>query len=306
MKVLVFGGAGFLGSYVVDELVNRGHEVSVFDLRESRYVNGNATMIVGNILDEKAVRKAVEGQDVVYNFAGLADLNDSIDKPVETVHLNVIGNLNILEACRLAGVKRFVYASSLYVFSHKGAFYGASKKSSELVVEQYGEQYDLDYTIIRYGSVYGERGDANNRIYRILRQALTDGKITFAGDGSEEREYIHGRDAGKLSADVLESDKYLKQNVILTGIERFKYTDLLSFIKEMMNDEIEIEMLNQDYKGHYVLTPYSFSPSIGVKLVNNPSIDFGQGLLECINQVFNELQDEGIIDGAPVPAEYSE
>jgi len=306
MKVLVFGGAGFLGSYVVDELVNRGYEVAVFDLLDSLYANGDARTIVGSILDEDSVRAAVAGQDAVYNFAGLADLNDSIDKPVETVQLNVMGNLNILEACRHEKVNRFIYASSLYVFSHKGAFYGASKKSSELIVEQYGQQYDLGYTVIRYGSVYGERGDANNRIYRILRQALTEGRITFPGDGSEEREYIHGRDAAKLSTDVLESDKYLKQNVILTGIERFKYTDLLSFIKEMMNDEIDIEMLGQDYKGHYVLTPYSFTPSIGVKLVNNPSIDFGQGLLECINQVFNELQEEGVLDGTPVPAEYSE
>jgi UDP-glucose 4-epimerase len=306
MKVLVFGGAGFLGSYVVDELVNRGYEVAVFDLLDSLYANGDARTIVGSILDEDSVRAAVAGQDAVYNFAGLADLNDSIDKPVETVQLNVMGNLNILEACRHEKVNRFIYASSLYVFSHKGAFYGASKKSSELIVEQYGQQYDLGYTVIRYGSVYGERGDANNRIYRILRQALTEGKITFPGDGSEEREYIHGRDAAKLSTDVLESDKYLKQNVILTGIERFKYTDLLSFIKEMMNDEIDIEMLGRDYKGHYVLTPYSFTPSIGVKLVNNPSIDFGQGLLECINQVFNELQEEGVLDGTPVPAEYSE
>ncbi len=306
MKVLVLGGAGFLGSYVVDELISRGHKVSVFDLRPSPYVNGSATMVVGDIMNEAAVEAAVTGQDAVYNFAGLADLNDSIDKPVETVTLNVMGNLNVLEACRKAGVTRFLYASSIYVFSQKGAFYGVSKKSSELMVEQYGEQYDLDYTIIRYGSVYGERGDSNNRIYRIIRQALTEKKITFPGDGSEEREYIHGRDAGKLSVQVLEDEAYLRQNVILTGVERFKYTDLLSLVREMMNNDVEIEMLDQDYKGHYVLTPYSFSPTIGVKLVNNPGIDFGQGLLECLNSVYHELQEEGVVDAAPVPDRFSE
>ncbi|MBT4589811.1 MAG: NAD(P)-dependent oxidoreductase [Rhodospirillaceae bacterium] len=255
MKVLVFGGAGFLGSYVVDELITRGHDVSIFDIKPSPYVNGKATMIVGDIMDADAVRAAIQGQDAVYNFAGLADLNDSIDKPVETVTLNVIGNLNILDAARHAGVKRYMYASSVYVFSQKGAFYGASKKSSELIVEQYGEQYDIDYTIVRYGSVYGERADANNRIYRIIREALTAKKISFQGDGSEEREYVHGRDAAKLSVDVLEDDKYRNQNVILTGIERFQYSELLSFVKEMLNDEVSIEMLDQDYKGHYVLTP---------------------------------------------------
>ncbi|NQV56702.1 MAG: NAD(P)-dependent oxidoreductase, partial [Rhodospirillales bacterium] len=248
---------------------------------------------------------AVTGQDIVYNFAGLADLNDSIDRPVETVQLNVLGNLNILEACRANKIQRFVYASSVYVFSHKGAFYGASKKSSELIIEQYGNQYDLDYTIIRYGSVYGERADTNNRIYRVIRQALTEGKITFLGDGSEEREYIHGRDAGKLSVDILDQ-AYRNQHVILTGIERHRYSDLLEMVREMMNNEINIEMLDQDYKGHYVMTPYSFSPTVGVKLVNNPSIDFGQGMLECIENVFHELQEEGLINGSAVPPLYSE
>jgi UDP-glucose 4-epimerase len=257
-------------------------------------------------MDVEAVKAAIKGHDAVYNFAGLADLNDSIDKPVETVTLNVIGNLNILEAARLAGVKRYLYASSVYVFSQKGAFYGASKKSSELIVEQYGEQYDIDYTIVRYGSVYGERANSNNRIYRILREALTEHKITFKGNGLEEREYVHGRDAGKLSVDVLEDNKYCNQNVILTGIERFRYSDLLGFVKEMLNNEVSVEMLDQDYEGHYTLTPYSFSPSIGVKLVNNPSVDFGQGLLQCINHVFNELQEEGLVDAMPVPPEYSE
>ena len=306
MKVLVAGGAGFLGSYVVDQLVERGPEVTIFDIISPRMKPEHARFVRGNILDVAAIGAAVDHNEVVYNFAGLADLNDSIDKPVETVSLNVIGNLNMLEAARQRGVKRFVYASSVYVFSHKGAFYGASKKASELLVEQYGEQYGLDYTIIRYGSVYGERADANNRIYRILRQALLEKKISFPGDGLEEREYIHGRDAAKLSVDVLEGDRYRNQNVILTGTERFKYAELLNFIREMLDDDVAIEMLGNEYRGHYVLTPYSFSPRVGLKLVNNPSIDFGQGLLDCINHLYEELQEEGLIDTAPVPKAYSE
>jgi UDP-glucose 4-epimerase len=306
VKVLVFGGAGFLGSYVVDELVNRGHDVTIFDLVKSPYVGKRVPTVIGDIMDVGAVRSAVTGHQIVYNFAGLADLNDSVDKPVETVALNVIGNLNILDASRQVDIDHFVYASSVYVFSHRGAFYGASKKSSELIVEQYGEQYNMDYTIVRYGSVYGERADSKNRIYRILREALLDKKITLQGDGSEEREYVHGRDAAKLSVDVIEDEKYRKQNVMLTGIERFRYSDLLSYVKEMLNNEVEIEILKEVYRGHYVLSPYSFSPTIGVKLVNNPSIDFGQGMLECVNHIFQELQEQGLIEGNSVPPEYSE
>jgi UDP-glucose 4-epimerase len=306
VKVLVFGGAGFLGSYVVDELVNRGHDVTIFDLVKSPYVGKRVPTVIGDIMDVGAVRSAVTGHQIVYNFAGLADLNDSVDKPVETVALNVIGNLNILDASRQVDIDHFVYASSVYVFSHRGAFYGASKKSSELIVEQYGEQYNMDYTIVRYGSVYGERADSKNRIYRILREALLDKKITLQGDGSEEREYVHGRDAAKLSVDVIEDEKYRKQNVMLTGIERFRYSDLLSYVKEMLNNEVEIEILKEVYRGHYVLSPYSFSPTIGVKLVNNPSIDFGQGMLECVDHIFRELQEQGLIEGNSVPLEYSE
>ena len=306
MNVLVFGGAGFLGSYVVDELLSRGHDVTIFDLVKSPYVGDRVPNIIGDIMDVEAVRAAVIDHQIVYNFAGLSDLNDSVDNPVETVTLNIIGNLNILDASRRAGVDHFVYASSVYVFSHRGAFYGASKKSSELIVEQYGEQYNMGYTIVRYGSVYGERADSKNRIYRILREALLHKKITLQGDGSEEREYVHGRDAGKLSVDVIEDEKYRKQNVMLTGIERLRYSDLLSYVKEMLNNDVEIKMLKEPYRGHYILSPYSFSPTIGVKLVNNPSIDFGQGMLECVNHIFQELQDQGLVEGDSIPLEYSE
>ena len=201
-----------------------------------------------------------------------------------------MGNLNILEACRKHGIGRFVYPSTVYVFSRKGAFYGASKKSSELIIEQYAEHYDLPYTIVRYGSVYGERGDETNRIYRIIRQALTEQRVTFMGDGTEEREYIHGRDAAQLSVDILD-EKYAGQNVTLSGMERFSYGELLGILNEMMDGKIEIEMRDEEYSGHYVLTPYSFAPTVGVKLVNNPGVEFGQGLLECIEHVYGELQE---------------
>lgn len=295
MKILVAGGSGFLGSYVVDELVGRGHDVTIFDLRESPFKNPKASLILGDVMDKRSVQNAISGHDVVYNFAGLADLNDSIDKPVETVTLNVMGNLNLLEGCRIHGISRFVYASTVYVFSRKGAFYGASKKSSELIIEQYAENYQLPYTIIRYGSVYGERGDSTNRIYRIIREALTQKSITFQGDGTEEREYIHGRDAAVLSVDVLD-EKFRDQNVTLSGLERLSYKELLGILNEMMNGEVDIRMRSEEYQGHYVLTPYSFAPTVGVKLVNNPSIEFGQGLLECIEHVYNELQEEGELE----------
>lgn len=288
MKVLVFGGSGFLGSYVVDELVRNGHHVTVFDLKVGQYENKNARHITGDILNYEAVLQASELIDVVYNFAGLADLNESIKQPKKTIDLNIMGNINILESCIANKVRKFIYASSAYVFSQKGGFYGISKKSSEMILEEYFRQYGLEYVVIRYGSVYGERADASNRIYRLLHEALTTNKIIFPGDGKEEREYVHARDAAKLSVDIL-SDKYSGERVILTGIEKMSYTGLLDFIKEIMGGKITTEYLHNNYKGHYALTPYSFSPTTGVKLVNNPSVDFGQGILECLEKIYHDI-----------------
>jgi len=284
MKVVVFGGSGFLGSYVVDALLQHGHQVVVFDRTPSPWLKDRGTMILGDIMDAQAVGRALEGAEAVYHFAGMADLNSSLDAPEKTLSLNIMGTVTILEEARKLPLKRFVYASSAYVFSTKGAFYGTSKKCAELIIEQYGEQYSLPYSIIRYGSVYGERADASNRLHSFLKEALTKGSITFPGDGSEEREYIHGRDAGKLSVDILDP-AYINQNILLTGHERFKYSYLLNMINEMLGGSIEIKFMNKEYKGHYTTTQYSFTPRTGVKLINNPCVDFGQGLLECMENI---------------------
>src|SRR5687767_4252073 len=109
-KTVVFGGSGFLGSHVVDALLGEGHDVLVFDQTPSPYVDP-ARMIVNDILCEPEVQRAVEGADAVYNFAGLADIDSASDRPLDTVRSNILGNCIILDACRQAGVKRFVFAS---------------------------------------------------------------------------------------------------------------------------------------------------------------------------------------------------
>jgi len=287
MNILVTGGSGFLGGYVVDELVRRGHRVCILDRQPSPWRNDVET-IIADVADTAAVDRAVAGSEAVFHFAGQADLNESIRDPRQTMTQNVIGTLNVAEAAVRHGVRRFVLASSAYVFSHKGGFYGVSKKSCELMIEEYSKQFDLKHTIIRYGSVYGERANASNRIYRLLRQALADGRIDFAGDGSEAREYIHGRDAARLSADILD-ERYANTHVILTGVERLSYRDLLLYVREIMNDRIELHFGDAEYHGHYVRTPYSFSPTAGVKLVANPCVDFGQGILECLEAIHHSL-----------------
>ncbi|MFV0563072.1 NAD-dependent epimerase/dehydratase family protein [Malaciobacter mytili] len=288
MKAIVFGGSGFLGSHVADELSNNNFEVIIADIKESLYISKKQIFKYVDILDLNSVIQAVAGCDIVYNFAGLADINIAISEPLKTVKLNILGNTNILEACRLSNIKRYIYASSAYIFSQKGSFYGISKQASEKMIEEYNEQFNLEYTIIRYGSVYGPRADKQNRIYCLIKEALESNTITYKGTGNEVREYIHVKDAAKLSVEIL-NESYKNEHIILTGIEKHTYKELLNIIKEIINDDIVITYSNENYKGHYEFSPYSlYHPKVGKKIVNNPYIDFGQGLLEIMIDIQNK------------------
>ena len=287
----MFGGSGFLGSHVVDALVEAGHKVGVYDISKSEYLKPNQQMIVGDILDEQRIRDAIKGCDIVYNFAGIADIDEASTKPIETVKYNILGNTILLEASKEEKVKRFVYASTVYVYSNSGSFYKCSKNACELYIETYQEQYGLDYTILRYGTVYGGRTDMRNSVYRYLHQAITEGKITYYGDGTEIREYINVIDAAQNSVEIL-SDEYKNQNILFTGHHPMKVSELFTMIKEILNKDLIIEYKNpeeEDMKGHYTITPYKFIPKMGKKLVSHCYTDMGQGLLLCMQEIHDQI-----------------
>lgn len=287
---LVLGGSGFLGSHVADALSDAGYGVRIFDRRPSRYLNRDQEMVIGDLLDADAVQQAAQGCACVYNFAGIADIDDAKQRPLETAQVNVIGNINALEAARTAGARRFVLASTVYVYSEAGSFYRASKQSAERFVETYQARYGLPFSIVRYGSLYGRRADERNGIFRFLRQALVEKRIDYPGSEEAMREYIHVTDAAKLSVQILE-DRYVNRHLILTGQERMAVKNLMQMICEMLPGAVEVRYGNSHDDGHYVMTPYAFHPKIGHKLVANDYVDLGQGLLDCLAAV-NEQASE--------------
>jgi len=291
MKAVIFGGAGFIGSHLADYLLEKGLEVRVFDIYESEHIKPGIEMMTGDILDFDDVQKAVQGCDYVYNFAGIADIDESFNKPFETVKLNVLGNVHILEAVKNCGCKRFVYASTLYVYSNSGGFYKCSKQASELYIETYNRHFGIDYTIMRFGTIYGPRADLRNSVYRYIDEAIREKKIIFKGTGDELREYIHVRDVAHLCYDVLK-DEYRNQNVMISGHTPMRAKDLLSMIGEMMNNGVKIEYVTpQKQKAeeiHYKITPFTFAPKLAKKLIPNYYLDMGQGLLECMEEIFTK------------------
>ena len=289
-KVVVFGGSGFLGSYVVDELIKRGFNVTIADLFKSDHFQDNQAFQEVDILNIKDVISVLKDASFVYNFSAIAELDEAKDKPINTFQVNVMGNLNILEACRqIGGIDRVVYASSAYALSNAGSFYGLSKQSSEKLTEEYFKKYGLKYTVIRYGTLYGERAGENNYIYKLLRSAIETGELHFKGDGEDLREYIHAGDAAKLSVDIIEDKKYENDHIILTGTERLKRIELITMINEIMNNQLKVKQLSDKNIGHYKITPYSYHPTVAKKLVANPFIDLGQGLLKCILEINKNL-----------------
>lgn len=299
MKVIVFGGAGFLGSHVADTLADAGYKVAIFDCKESPFKRPEQDMIVGDILDEKVVAAAVKDCNIVYNFSGIADIDQAAKYPLESVKTNILGNSIIMEGCRKADISRFVYASSLYVYSKAGSFYRSTKQSCESLIENYNEVYGLPYTILRYGSLYGPRADNENFVSKILKQAIAEGKIVRDGDGGEIREYIHVYDAAKGSVEIL-SDDFINQYVIITGSQQMKIRDLLYMIREMLDNKIEIRFAEPEDSYHYEITPYTFAPKLAKRLVSKTYIDFGQGILELMQSVYKDNNSFPVYDGLVV------
>ena len=287
--VTVVGGSGFLGSHVADQLSDAGHHVRIYDKVDSPWKRPDQEMVIGDLLDVDLLNKTIAGSDAVYNFAALADLDLASVKPIETIQINILGNAQILEACRMNKVKRFLCASTVYVYSREGGFYRCSKQAAENYVEEYQRVYDLDYTILRYGSLYGPRADSENGLSRIVRGALETGVVRYQGSPDALREYIHVEGAARASVVALGND-FRNQSVVLTGQEPMRVSDLLKMLSEILGIAEEVEFTEGKHAGHYVRTPYAYQPKLGRKYVLPMHVDLGQGLLQLIDDLQTDCE----------------
>lgn len=290
--VLVTGGAGFLGSHIADELSRREFAVTILDRQLSPWLRGDQKMMIGDILDVEDVERAVRGAEYVFHLAGLSDLNAARTQPQATARLNIEGTINLLEASRRAGVRRFVFASTVYVYSRVGGFYRCSKQACEAYIEEFGQSFGLGYTILRYGSLYGPRSDERNGVYRLLRQATQGEAIHHHGTPDDTREYIHVEDAARLSVDALD-DRFHNEHLVLTGQHPMRIRDLFTMFSEILGRSVDVSYEETPEglpNGHYSVTPYSFQPRVGRKLTTNLSVDMGQGIL----QILEEIQHGGV------------
>ena len=285
-KVLVLGGSGFLGNHVINALLLNDYKVCSVDLNPSKISHKNFDFISLNLSENiQELSRYSEDFNYVINFAGISDLDYCHENPKESLEFNIQSNIDILDIFKNSKkLKKYIYASSAYASGSSGSFYAIAKKTSESIIKEYSENYNLNYTILRYGSLYGIGSDSRNSIYRFLKSALNESKINYSGTGDEVREFINVKDAADLTIESL-NKKYDNNILMLTGTKSMKYKDLFDMINEIFNNKLKINIKENLKKTHYKQTPYSYQRDLVKKLTNNPHIDLGEGLIQIIESL---------------------
>ncbi|HEX6761562.1 MAG TPA: NAD-dependent epimerase/dehydratase family protein [Gaiellaceae bacterium] len=210
MKVLVTGGSGFIGSHVVDRLEAHGHDPRIFDLVPSPYrPPGGVDTVLGDLCLADDVREAVAGCDAVVHLAAVADVDLVARDPAHADQVNVRGTQTLLDAVRDHDIERFVFASTVWVYGDASSpalvdeetplglpkhFYTATKIAGEMYTASYGELYDLEHTILRFGIPYGPRSRPTAVVAAFTDKALHGQPLTIAGDGTQSRRFVYVED----------------------------------------------------------------------------------------------------------------
>ena len=235
MISLVTGGAGFIGSNLVDYLIEQGHEVICVDNESAEcndkfYWNDKACNIIGDITDYDFIKNCFKDVDYVFHLAAESRLQPAIKNPIEAVYKNCVGTTTILQCAREAGVKRFVYSStsSGYGFNPSPNVetqpddclnpYSASKVAAEKFCKMYSDLYGLETVVLRYFNVFGERSPRRGQYAPVIgifdRQRLSGEALTIVGDGTQRRDFIYVGDVAKANLIAAEANldkKYFGQ-----------------------------------------------------------------------------------------------
>lgn len=220
MKMLITGGAGFIGSNIVRLLLEEGHDVRVLDNLQSGYRKNldpfpQVTFVEGDVRDAATVTRCARGVEVVFHLAASVGNTRSIENPLEDSQINVLGTLNVLEAARHEGVRKVVFSSSAGIFGELKTLpiredhpvepdspYGASKLGAEKLCLAYAKLYALEAVCLRYFNVYGtnQRYDAYGNVIPIFaHRMLHNEPLVIFGDGEQTRDFINVRDVARAN-----------------------------------------------------------------------------------------------------------
>ncbi len=269
MRMAVTGGAGFIGSHLVDRLRGDGHEVVVIDTRLPH--RPDVVHRAVDIRDMAGLVRATAGCDTVFHLAGVSNVNEAHDFPVQTFDVNVTGTARVWEAARRNGVRRAILASTVWVYAGalgeppftedsplalhgSGHVYTASKIGSELVVTSAAELYGQEFTILRYGIPYGPRMREELVIPRFVRKALSGRTLAIHGDGLQFRNYVYVEDMVEAHLRAM-GDAGANQVFNLEGPEPISIRHMAEVVRDLVDRTLAIEFIPArpgDYAGQEV------------------------------------------------------
>ena len=263
-KVVVTGGAGFIGSKLVGALLGRGYSVVVLDNFYSGSVEnlqeffgyGGLEVVRGDVRDKCVVRRVMDGAGSVVHLAALIDVEASVKNPFETHDVNVNGTLNVLEEAVKAGVDRVVFASSTAVYGDINPLplkeeypvypispYAASKVSAESYCKAFNRCYGLETVVLRYFNVYGP-GQMNNAysgvITKFLNNALRGKPLVVYGDGWQTRDFVYVNDVVEATVTALENNNAVGETFNVCTGRSTSVNELVQIIKEVVGKNLEV------------------------------------------------------------------
>ena len=220
IKSLVTGGAGFIGSNLVDYLIDRGHQVVCVDNESAEcndkfYWNDKAINVKGDVTDYKFMKNVFVGAEYVFHLAAEARLQPAIKNPIEAVYKNCVGTTTVLQCAREAGVKRVVYSSTSSGYGYNEPPnvetqpddclnpYSVSKIAAEKMCKMYSDLYGLETVVLRYFNVFGERSPTRGQYAPVIgiveRQRDAGDPLTIVGDGTQRRDFIYVKDVARAN-----------------------------------------------------------------------------------------------------------
>jgi len=311
-KILVTGGAGFIGSHIVDRLLKEGFEVIVIDdlstgLSENIAHHQNRKdfhFIKGDIRNAALVKKVVEDVDAVFHEAALVSVPRSIENPLLTNEINVTGTLNLLEACTHADVKRFIYASSTAIYGETETLpqhemlmpqpispYAVSKLAAENYVKIYHKVYGLNTVCLRYFNVYGPRqtyGPYSGVITIFINRLLKNEPPIIYGDGEQTRDFINVQDV--VAANMLALTKKTAIGEVLNVATGTPTTikQLLETLQQIMNTNLKPTYA--DPRSGDIRHSYADMTNAKKLLRYNPKVSLRNGLTQLVKWYANFSQ----------------
>ena len=263
MKVLVTGGAGFIGSHLVDELIRQGHHVTVYDNFSTGFrqhldqalKTTRLKIIEGNILDLSRLKSALEDVSTVFHLAANADVRGGIVNTAIDFEQNILGTYRVLEAMRARSISEIVFTSSATVYGEPDRFptpesqpliqtslYGASKLAAEAMIQAYGEYFGIRSYCFRFVSWIGERyshGVVRDFVQKLMRNPK---ELEILGDGKQRKSYLHVADGIRGIFSAMQNLKDLKNVLNLGHVEYMNVKDVANIICQ------EMGLKNVDYR----------------------------------------------------------